>query len=377
MTKHADALSRDVIVVGAGLAGSAIAAVLARRGLAVTVVDPYPEFPALFRAEKIEPDQAALLQSLGLFDGVQQCTRTINEIIHARAGRILHKRQVEQFGISYCDTVNLVRAQIPREVEFLVGKVDALEADAKCPQVVLADGRRIAARLVVVATGMNGKLHEQLGIEKRMVQDELSMAFGFMLERADGQPFSFDAVTYRSDLISSRVGYLTLFRMGRLMRANIFAYWPARDSITRELIKDPLPVLARLLPGLDKVIGDYAVQGKIEPFRIDLYRMHDCARPGIVLVGDAYQSVCPSTGMGLSKVLTDVDVLCGNFLPQWLSAGAVPSNAVATFYDHPRKREVDNRAIKYALDSRNVVLSPAFQWRLRRKVRAVRFANGW
>ena len=56
-------IRRDVLVIGAGLAGSAAAAVLARSGLAVTVIDPNAVFPPLFRAEKIEPDQAALLQS--------------------------------------------------------------------------------------------------------------------------------------------------------------------------------------------------------------------------------------------------------------------------------------------------------------------------
>ena len=140
MSAEQAVVTRDVLIVGAGLAGSASATVLARRGLSVTVIDPYAEFPPLFRAEKIEPDQAALLQSLGLLDKVKQKARIISEIIHGRAGRMLRRRQIEQFGISYCDIVNQVRAQIP-----------------------------------------------ELGVEKRMVKEELSMAFGFMLERTDGQ----------------------------------------------------------------------------------------------------------------------------------------------------------------------------------------------
>jgi 2-polyprenyl-6-methoxyphenol hydroxylase-like FAD-dependent oxidoreductase len=118
MSAEQAVVTRDVLIVGAGLAGSAAATVLARRGLSVTVIDPYAEFPPLFRAEKIEPDQAALLQSLGLLDKVKQKTRIISEIIHGRAGRVLRRRQIEQFGISYCDIVNQVRAQIPEQVEF-------------------------------------------------------------------------------------------------------------------------------------------------------------------------------------------------------------------------------------------------------------------
>lgn len=376
MDTAAAAIRRDVIVVGAGLAGSAAATVLARRGLSVAVIDPYAEFPPLFRAEKIEPDQAALLQSLGLFDAVRERTRIIREIVHGRGGRVVYRRKVEQFGISYCDTVNQVRAQIPKEVEFKVGRVEALTPDAEHPQVVLADGTVYEGRLVIVASGMNGRLPEQLGAQKHMVHDELSMVFGFMLERSDGEPFPFESVTYRPDPKASRVDYVTLFLMGQMMRVNVFAYWPARDATTRELLNNPTATLARLVPGLDKVIGAYVVKGKVEPFRIDLYRMQDCARPGMVLIGDSYQSVCPSTGMGQSKVLTDVDVLCNAFVPKWLAAARLPSEEIAAFYAHPRKAEVDDQALSRALSTRQCVVSDSLQWRLRRMVRAWRFAHG-
>jgi 2-polyprenyl-6-methoxyphenol hydroxylase-like FAD-dependent oxidoreductase len=376
MSASVPIVSRDILIVGAGLAGAAAATVLARRGLSITVIDPYPEFPPLFRAEKIEPDQAALLQSLGLFEGVKPKTRLIREIIHGRGGRIVRRRQIEQFGISYCDTVNQVRAQIPAEVEFKLSRVEKITPDARHPQVELADGSIYQGRLIILATGMSGRLPETLGIERQMVKEDLSMAFGFMLERTDQQPFPFDAVTYKPGLSADKVGYVTLFRMGNAMRANIFAYWQAKDPATKELLREPATALPRMLPGLEQVIGNYAVQGKIEPFKIDLYRMQQCARPGLVLVGDAYQSPCPSTGMGLSKVLTDVDVLCNEFVPRWMAAGAAGQDDVAAFYRHERKTTVDDLALRQALAGRDSVLSNSLQWRVRRMVRAWRFAHG-
>jgi 2-polyprenyl-6-methoxyphenol hydroxylase-like FAD-dependent oxidoreductase len=376
MSAEQAVVTRDVLIVGAGLAGSAAAAVLARRGLSVTVIDPYAEFPPLFRAEKIEPDQAALLQSLGLLDKVKQKTRIISEIIHGRAGRVLRRRQIEQFGISYCDIVNQVRAQIPEQVEFRLGRVEKITPDQSRPRVELADGSVRVGRLLILASGMSGRLPEQLGIEKRMVKEELSMAFGFMIERIDGQAFPFDAVTYYTGTLADKVGYVTLFRMGNAMRANIFAYWPAKDATTKELLREPGTALPRLLPGLDQLIGSYAVQGKIEPFKIDLYRMQQCARAGMVLIGDAYQSVCPSTGMGLSKVLTDVDVLCNEFVPRWMAAGSIATSDVAAFYVHERKSAVDDCALHQALAGRDSVLATSLHWRVRRLVRAWRFAHG-
>ncbi|MFO1207027.1 MAG: NAD(P)/FAD-dependent oxidoreductase [Burkholderiales bacterium] len=367
----------DVVVVGAGLAGAATSTVLARRGLKVILVDPYPEFPPLFRAEKLEPSQAALLRKLGLFEGVQPGTRLIREIIHGRGGRIVRRRAIEQFGISYRDIVNRVRAQIPPGVELLPTRVESVASDARHPAVVLAEGERIEARLVVIATGMSSNLPERLGVVKAIVKGNLSMVFGFMLERNDGQDFAFDAVTYRPDSPADKVGYLTLFRMGQYMRGNLFSYVEPRDALVREMRREPVNELRRVLPGLERVVGPFAVSGKVEVFNIDLYRMRDCARPGVVLLGDAYQSVCPSTGMGLTKVLTDVDVLCNALLGEWLAGDAVEAAHVASFYTHPAKVAVDDLALRAALSGRDCVVDGRLHWRLRRRIRDWRFATGW
>jgi 2-polyprenyl-6-methoxyphenol hydroxylase-like FAD-dependent oxidoreductase len=234
----------------------------------------------------------------------------------------------------------------------------------------------VSARLVIVATGMAGELYRQLGIERWLVQDELSMAFGFIMARRDGQPFGFDAVTYRPDDVRRRVGYVTLFRFGDAIRANLFTYWSTRDELTRAMVKDPAATLRDVLPGMDAVIGDFEIDGRVEPFRIDLYRMRNCARPGVVLIGDAYQSVCPSTGMGLSKVLTDVDVLCNEMAPAWFATPGMDAAKMAQFYANRQKQTVDNRALKAAITGRRQIVDRSPVWQLRRLVRDWRWANG-
>jgi 2-polyprenyl-6-methoxyphenol hydroxylase-like FAD-dependent oxidoreductase len=289
----------------------------------------------------------------------------------------VHRKEIEQFGIAYCDIVNSVRAQMPPQVVFIQARVEAINADSKCPSVALADGSRLNCRLVVVATGMLGQMPERLGLTKTIIKEELSMAFGFMLERTDGQPFAFDAVTFHPGSTAAQIGYLTLFRMGQYMRGNMFAYWGPREPDTREMLRTPMAFLDRAMPGLEAVIGRFGVAGKVEVFKIDLYRMGNCCLPGVVLLGDAYQSVCPSTGMGLTKVLTDVDVLCNECLPGWLAAGEIGAQQTAAYYAHPRKTPVDDRAVRLALAGRDAVLDNSLHWRLRRRIRALRFANGW
>ena len=369
-------IQRDVVIVGAGLAGASAAALLARQGRQVTLVDPRREFPPLFRAEKIEPDQAELLRKFGLLEGVQQRTRLIREIVRAAGGRIRRRVPVEQFGISYQDIVNQVRAQIPAEVDWRVGRIQSISADVANPKVVLAGGEEIGARLVLVCCGVGGNLQAQLGVERDMVADELSMAYGFVLARADGSRFPFDAVTYRPSSTREQVGYLTLFRIGEILRGNLFAYWPARSTQSQTLMREPGPELARLLPGLEKVLGDFVVQGRVEACRIDLYRLKDCVRPGVVMVADAYQSVCPSSGMGLSKVLTDVDVLCNTCIPEWFASPGMDVPKIAQFYADPRKQQVDDEALKRAVRSRRLATDRSLPVQARRIISQFRWATG-
>ena len=367
----------DVLIIGAGLAGSCTAHLLARSGLHVGLLDPnHTSYPRLFRAEKIEADQVALLRRFGLFEHVLPRTRLIREILRVRGGRIRHRRKLEQYGISYQDIVNPIRDALPAQVERITGRATGLVADPVRPQVLLDDGRALGARLVVVANGGGHDLQKSLGLKKQTFQNELSMVFGFELVRQDGRDFEFDAVTVRPDDTEGRVGYLTLFRMGEYLRANFFTYWKATDTQTRALAKSPDQVLHQVLPGMERVLGDYAVRGRVEPFRIDLYRYTDAARPGVVFLADAYQSVCPTTGMGMSKVLTDVDVLCHHCVPHWMQAGQTDQAMVEAFYAHPLKQDVDARALKHALRGRQLATERTLPARLRRAIGNWRWATG-
>jgi len=369
-------IQRDVVIVGAGLAGSTAAVLLARQGMKVTVVDPRKEFPRQFKAEKIEPDQADLLRKFDLLDAVKPRTRMIREIVLAKGGRIRHRQEMEQFGISYQDIVNQVRNQIPQEVEFRIGRIQSISADPLQPKVVLADGEEYEARVVLVCCGVGGNLQAQLGVEKELVADELSMAFGFVIAHTDGSGFPFDAMTYRPSSARDRVGYLTLFRIGEILRGNLFAYWPARSSETQGFMRDAKGELERVLPGLSDVLGDFSIQGRVEACRIDLYRLKECVRPGVVMVADAYQSVCPSTGMGLSKVLTDVDILCNECIPQWFASPGVGLAKVRQFYADARKRRVDDQALERALRGRRLATDLSLHWRARRMIAQWRWSTG-
>ncbi len=372
--------SWDVAIVGAGLAGATTAAVLGRLGVRVILIDSRATYPAGFKAEKIEPDQAALFRRFGLLNELLPAAARIHEILSARGRFPFRHVPIEQYGIFYQDMVNGVRQQIPANVERRTARVQDIIPAADMSRVTLMSGESLRARLVVLACGTGGHLFSRLGIGKKMISAGHSLTVGFNLESEDGKPFPFDSLTYYPRSTESRVAFLSLFPIRHLMRANYFTYWKPGEPEVDRLHKDPTGELLRTFPQLTRFTGSFRVAGRIEMGPADLYRADGYLRPGLVVIGDAFQSVCPTTGTGVSKVLTDVDVL-GACIPDWLRTSGMGTEKLARFYEHPRKVSCDRSSLEGALYSRIFFIDPSLRWTIQRQLtylwQPIAHALGW
>jgi 2-polyprenyl-6-methoxyphenol hydroxylase-like FAD-dependent oxidoreductase len=356
----------DVLIVGGGVAGATAATLLSRQGVQVTVVDRWAKYPECFKAEKIESDQADLFRKFGLMDTLLPHTGAVREILRAQDGQVIRKLTTEQYGIFYHDMVNALRGVMPAEVEFKVSRVEGMETGPERQTVRLSTGEVYQPRLVVLASGVGADLSQRLNLQRTVIQREQCFAAGFNINRVDGQPFDFSSITYFPTGSEARIAYLTLFPIGKLMRANLFACWSMHEERTREFVRQPDQELAHWLPQVNEVAGQFTVSSKVETARIDLFETAPPAAPGVVLIADAFQSVCPITGTGLSKVLTDVDVLCHECMPAWLASPGMEAGKLASFYQNARKREVDQHSLAGADYARRITMDTSLGWRLRR-----------
>jgi 2-polyprenyl-6-methoxyphenol hydroxylase-like FAD-dependent oxidoreductase len=358
----------DVAIIGAGLAGAGAAITLARRGVRVVLIDPRETYQACFKAEKIEPDQAELLRKFGLLEGVLPFASRIHKVISARNGSVLRVLCLEQYGIFYQDIVNSVRRQIPASVDWKTARVHDVSPGSDISRLTFMDGTTMSARLIVLASGAGGNLSESLGIQRQMIRENQSFAIGFNMSREDGRPFSFEALTYYPDDAAERIAFLTLFPIQDVMRANLFVYRsPGEDWVSR-FKRTPREEIVRVLPELNSFTGPFLVSSRIEMCPVDLYRVSGHVRPGLVLIGDAYQSVCPATGTGLSKVLTDVDVLSECVL-SWLETPGMVTEKICRYYEHPRKIACDENSIRQAQHCRALSTNVSTSWTLYRGIR--------
>src|SRR5688572_11793621 len=219
----------DIVIAGGGLAGSCAAAMLGRAGYSVALIDPHEVYPPDFRAEKIDGTQAAVLRKTGLADAMLRAATLDGENWVARFGHLIERRPGDQHGILYDTMVNAMRGAIPPSVDFIPAKVMDISVSAGHQVVTLSTGEAISARLVVVANGLNVGLRHKLGMERRDISKTHSVMLGFDLVPADRASFPFSALTYYGEHVADRAAYITLFPVGKTMRANLCVYRDMND----------------------------------------------------------------------------------------------------------------------------------------------------
>ncbi|MPZ40963.1 MAG: FAD-dependent monooxygenase [Rhizobiales bacterium] len=359
----------DIIIAGGGLAGSTAAAMLARDGFGVVLVDPHTTYPPDLRCEKLDGPQVQILRRTGLADAVLPAGTFDGESWVARFGRVIEKRPGDQYGILYDALVNTIRAEIPTGAAFINAKVNAIATSVDRQVVTLSTGETISARLVVVANGLNIGLRHTLGMTREDVSPCHSITLAFDLKPVGRTRFDFPALTYYPERAADRMAYITLFPIGSAMRANLMVYRGMHDPWLSEMRHRPDAALFSLMPGLRNLAGEAEVVGPVKIRPADLYVTRGHVQPGVVLVGDAFATSCPAAGTGTSKVFTDVERLCNVHIPRWFNTDGMGADKIAAFYADPVKAACDRHSFDKAFNLRSVSIDEGLSWRARRWVR--------
>src|SRR3954467_13801337 len=117
----------DVVVIGAGVAGTTLAGGLARSGQSIALIDTHAGNPHDFRAEKFGAKVMAIFEKLGWGPTIRACTSVSDEVRVLRFGRLAEVKQIREYYAYYPNLVNALRADLPDTLPLTIGRVCDLE----------------------------------------------------------------------------------------------------------------------------------------------------------------------------------------------------------------------------------------------------------
>ena len=156
------------------------------------------------------------------------------------------------------------------------------------------------------------------------------------------------------------------------MRANLFMFRDPADPVMRELRRETKPTLLRLMPRLQPFLGDFGVVDRVQSWVMDLSIVEGHLQPGVVLIGDAFQTNCPAAGTGVSRLLVDVERLCTQHVPRWLATPGMGIDKISQFYADHDKMAADRRSLRMARFREALTSGNDLRWSVQRRLHFLR-----
>jgi hypothetical protein len=268
--------------------------------------------------------------------------------------------------------VNRLRTSLPKSIDFIAEQAIDIRTSPDRQQVRFTFGRQVDARVIIPATGLERTVTKAIGIGRTAIRAAHSITIGFGIAPTPGTTFRIPLLTAFPPDVRHKIDYLAIFPIGRAWRANLFTNCGHQDELVQSFRSSPRDALSMGFPDLQQTLGPFTIDRPVQMRTNDLTVATDFRRDGLVLIGDAYRSSCPSTGTGISRLRLDVERLCLHHLPRWLAAGRADAAAVSAFYDDPAKVAFEREAARDAEYRRSVSIETGWTWQLHRGLLAVR-----
>lgn len=166
----------QILIVGAGPTGAALALLLVKRGIGVTLIEAAKDFHRVFRGEGLMPSGLDALEQMGLSPRLERIPhRQLDAWEFIFGGKQLFRVEEPMGAAQPCTLVSqpplleamIVQAQAYPGFEFIQGIVvkDLLWIDNRVAGVKLGDGREISAELVIGTDGRNSVVRQRAGLQ--------------------------------------------------------------------------------------------------------------------------------------------------------------------------------------------------------------------
>lgn len=304
----------DCVVVGAGLAGAALAIGLARFGLHVAAVDGRKPVTLVqggdVRGLALAVSSQRLLHALGLWSPLVPRLTPIRRIEVSARGHfgsgVLSAEDVGLPALGHLcpadhlqSTLDAALINTPGLTPLFGATVEQLRVDAACVQVRLAEGqaaREITGRLIVAADGSQSAVRRQYGIEATH-HDYEQTAIVANVDVPRAPPFT------ACERLTAQ-GPCALLPLGGTR--HVLVRTVKRADAARWMTATTAEFLADVQQDFGWRLGRFANLGERRAHPLVLNRASALTAPRAVLVGNAANTIHPNAAQGLNLALRDV-----------------------------------------------------------------------
>jgi len=323
---------------------------LARAGVEVVVLEKHADFFRDFRGDTIHPSTLDLMAELGVLEEflalphqeLHKIGATVNGVGLTMADFSRLPTRCKFLALMpQWDFLNFVSRHASRYPTF------RLRMEAEAIGLIEADGRvagvsaktpggelQVRADLVVGADGRSSTVRARAGLE--------------VLE--SGVPI--DVLWLRLPRVTSDpLQSLGNFRNGRMMvMLDRGDYWQCAVIIPKggydKIRQDGLPAfqdyMLKIVPFLGERVRKLITWDDVKLLTVQINRLREWARPGLLCIGDAAHAMSPAGGVGINLALQDA-VATSNLLAEKLRAGTA---SLENLHSVQQRRELPTRLIQ-------------------------------
>jgi len=348
----------DVVIAGAGIAGTAAAALLGQAGFSVIVVDPgsvSAEPPPIAdevidvdpRVSAISPASQSVLEQVGAWalipdavrsaysrmtvwerDGTGQIHFDAADTSEQRLGHIIENRWLTYALAQSVSTLANVELCMNDSVASF-----AWDADASRMNICLASKRQLNAALLIGADGARSFIRSTAGIGVSEVDTgQTGIVSTVKCE------LSHQRTAWQNFLPTGPLAFLPLASDGVSKLCSIV--WSAENSLAEELMGlNDTDFCNQVGAALEHRMGEVVAASTRYAFPLRQLHAHTYHGPGLALVGDAAHVIHPLAGQGINLGLADVRVLAEELRRGCKRGLSLSDSGVLARYQRRRKGE--------------------------------------